>query len=129
MGECPIGYQIDRMDNTKGYYKENCRWVDPKTNMSNRSISKIWIVNGKEYKIERGRKPNVLKFYVNHEEQAATDEAQGDSRETQDEIEKIQEDYNRNKDKVIDMLWQPSYASWKIIVSYVIKNKLWVLDF
>jgi hypothetical protein len=50
MGECPNGYQIDRIDNNKGYYKQNCRWVDPKTNMSNRSVSKIWIVNGKEYK-------------------------------------------------------------------------------
>ena len=49
MGDCPSGYQIDRIDNTKGYSKENCRWVDPKTNMNNRSISRIWIVDGFEY--------------------------------------------------------------------------------
>lgn len=49
MGDCPDGYQIDRIDNTKGYSKENCRWVDPKTNMNNRSVSRIWIVNGIEY--------------------------------------------------------------------------------
>ena len=46
-------------------------------------------VSGRQYRIERGRKPNVLKFYVNQEEQAVTDEAQGDSRETQDAIERV----------------------------------------
>jgi DNA repair exonuclease SbcCD ATPase subunit len=50
-------------------------------------VSLDFSVGSKEYKIERGRKPNVLKFYVNNEEQSATDEAQGDSRETQDAIE------------------------------------------
>jgi DNA repair exonuclease SbcCD ATPase subunit len=60
-----------------------------KTNSKNMLVSLEFDVNGKEYKIERGRKPNVLKFYVNHEEQAATDEAQGENRETQDAIERI----------------------------------------
>ena len=60
-----------------------------KTNSKNMLVSLEFAVNGKEYKIERGRKPNVLKFYVNNEEQSATDEAQGDSRETQDAIERI----------------------------------------
>lgn len=49
MGDCPNGYQIDRIDNTKGYYKENCRWVDPRQNMINRSVSMIWTVNGVDY--------------------------------------------------------------------------------
>ena len=45
--------------------------------------------NGIEYRIERGRKPNVLKFLVNGQEQAIddVDESQGDSRETQKSIE------------------------------------------
>lgn len=60
-----------------------------KTNAKHMLVSLDFTVGGKEYKIERGRKPNVLKFYVNHEEQAATDEAQGDSRETQEAIERI----------------------------------------
>ena len=58
-----------------------------KTNGKNMLVSLDFIVAGKEYRIERGRKPNVLKFYVNNEEQAASDYAQGDSRETQDAIE------------------------------------------
>jgi DNA repair exonuclease SbcCD ATPase subunit len=46
-------------------------------------------VDGVEYHIERGRKPNILKFSVNGEEQqlADLDESQGDSRETQKSIE------------------------------------------
>ena len=50
MGKCPPGHQIDRIDNAKGYSPENCRWVTPKENMANRSISKIWIVFGCEYR-------------------------------------------------------------------------------
>jgi len=46
-------------------------------------------VGGQNYRIERGRKPNVLKFYVNDEHQTAQDEAQGDSRETQEAIERV----------------------------------------
>jgi DNA repair exonuclease SbcCD ATPase subunit len=60
-----------------------------KTNAKHMLVSLDFSVGGKEYKIERGRKPNVLKFYVNNEEQTATDEAQGDSRETQEAIERI----------------------------------------
>ena len=58
-----------------------------KTNGKNMLVSLDFSVSGKEYRIERGRKPNVLRFYVNNQEQAITDEAQGDSRETQDAIE------------------------------------------
>ena len=59
-----------------------------KTNGKNMLVSLDFAVGGQEYKIERGRKPNVLKFYVNNREQEITDDAQGDSRETQDAIEK-----------------------------------------
>ena len=60
-----------------------------KTNGKNMLVSLEFAVNGAEYRIERGRKPNVLKFYVNNEATVATDEAQGDSRETQEAIERI----------------------------------------
>jgi DNA repair exonuclease SbcCD ATPase subunit len=58
-----------------------------KTNGKNMVVSLDFAVNGQEYKIERGRKPNVLKFYVNNKEQESEDNSQGDSRETQDAIE------------------------------------------
>jgi len=47
--------------------------------------------DGIDYHIERGRKPNVLKFSVNGQEQELEDldESQGDSRETQKAIEEM----------------------------------------
>ena len=42
MGRCPAGCQIDRIDNDRGYEPTNCRWVDAKTNMRNRSSS-LWL--------------------------------------------------------------------------------------
>jgi len=45
-------------------------------------------IEGRDYRIERGRRPNVLRLLVNGED-AFTEEQQGDSRETQKEIEKI----------------------------------------
>lgn len=35
MGDRPQGYQLDRIDNSKGYSPENCRWVQPIENSSN----------------------------------------------------------------------------------------------
>jgi len=65
-------------------------------NLVNKTNAKAMLVtvefehNGIEYKIERGRKPNILKFYVGGEEQEEKDDnAQGDSRETQKEIERL----------------------------------------
>ena len=60
-----------------------------KTNGKNMLVSLDFHVMGRDYRIQRGRKPNVLKFYVNNEEQAATDDSQGDSRETQAAIESV----------------------------------------
>ena len=43
------------------------------------------------YRIERGRKPNVLKFFINDQEQEGeeSDDAQGDMRETQKDLDDI----------------------------------------
>lgn len=46
MGDRPDGYQIDRIDNNKGYYKENCRWADIKTQARNRSSNRNIEING-----------------------------------------------------------------------------------
>jgi len=59
-----------------------------KTNGKNMLVSLDFAVAGQQYRIERGRKPNVLRFYVNDREQEIADDAQGDSRETQDAIER-----------------------------------------
>lgn len=65
-----------------------------KDNLINRTNSKGMMVtlefsaNGVEYKIERGRKPNVLKFYVNSDLQTTQDDAQGENKETQIQIER-----------------------------------------
>ena len=59
-----------------------------KTNGKNMLVSCEFDIQGKQYKIERGRKPAVIKFYVDGQEET-DDEAQGDSRETQKDITKI----------------------------------------
>ena len=60
-----------------------------KTNGKQMVVSLDFVVDGQGYRIERGRRPNVLKFFVNNEEKIATDDAQGDSRETQEAIERL----------------------------------------
>jgi hypothetical protein len=43
MGEAPNGQSIDRIDNEKGYFKENCRWADHFTQARN---TRKFIING-----------------------------------------------------------------------------------
>jgi DNA repair exonuclease SbcCD ATPase subunit len=61
-----------------------------KTNGKNMLVTVDFECNNKNYRIERGRKPNVLKFFINDREvESSDDNSQGDSRETQQEIEKL----------------------------------------
>jgi DNA repair exonuclease SbcCD ATPase subunit len=69
-----------------------------KENLINKTNGKAMLVtvefeiSGSKYKIERGRKPNLLKLYVNDVQvktDDAEDESQGDSRETQKAIEQL----------------------------------------
>jgi len=60
-----------------------------KTNGKGMLVTVGFELGGKSYRIERGRKPNLLKFYVDGTEQEASDTAQGDSRETQKEVERL----------------------------------------
>ena len=60
-----------------------------RTNGKGMLVTLEFSVNGIEYKIERGRKPNILRFYVNNEQQKTVDDAQGENKETQAQIEKI----------------------------------------
>jgi|TARA_B110000908_G_scaffold4987_1_gene6457 DNA repair exonuclease SbcCD ATPase subunit len=63
-----------------------------RNNLINKTNSKGMLVtlhfekNNVDYRIERGRSPNILKFYVDNQEQEMTDESQGDSRKTQEYI-------------------------------------------
>ena len=60
-----------------------------KTNSKNMMVTIDFEKDGETYRIERGRKPNTMKFFVGNSEQEITDDAQGDSRETQAEIERM----------------------------------------
>ena len=57
-----------------------------KTNSKGMLVSLDFEKDGIDYRIERGRSPNVLKFYINNQEQEQVDESQGDSRKTQEAI-------------------------------------------
>lgn len=46
MGDPAPGMQIDRIDNGKGYSKENCRWATKIQQMRNRSICRMIEFNG-----------------------------------------------------------------------------------
>ena len=61
-----------------------------KTNGKGMLVSVKFIKNGVTYTIERGRKPQIFKFYANDIEQnIESNEAQGENRETQLEINRL----------------------------------------
>jgi hypothetical protein len=41
MGDCPAKYELDRVDNAKGYYPQNCRWVSETEQSRNRTYCKL----------------------------------------------------------------------------------------
>ena len=55
-----------------------------RNNLINKTNSKGMLVtlhfekNNTDYRIERGRSPNVMKFYINNQEQEIVDESQGE---------------------------------------------------
>ena len=60
-----------------------------KTNSKGMLVTLHFEKNNVDYRVERGRGPNLLKFYVNDQEQEMTDESQGDSRKTQEFINEL----------------------------------------
>ena len=61
-----------------------------KTNERGMIVSVNFVKNNVSYTIERGRKPQIFKFYADNIEQNTDgNEAQGENRETQQEINKL----------------------------------------
>jgi len=62
-----------------------------KINNKNMLVTLTFEKDNTEYRIERGRKPTLLQFYVNDQAQdtAETDDAQGDMRETQKDLDDL----------------------------------------
>lgn len=51
MGFRPEGLQIDRIDTTKGYSRDNCRWVTSKQNNRNRRCTAIVNFEGQQVSV------------------------------------------------------------------------------
>lgn len=71
MGIRPTGTTLDRIDNSKGYFKENCRWADNYTQENNRTNNVKYEIDGvnltlpqiaRKYKISRSNLAN--KVYI-----------------------------------------------------------------
>lgn len=68
MGDRPgKNYTLDRIDNNKGYCKENCRWATWEIQSTNKSTNRIYNHNGKSQTIKQwaedfGIKPNTLLY-------------------------------------------------------------------
>jgi len=62
-----------------------------KINNKNMLVTLSFEKDGTEYRIERGRKPTILQFFVNDQAQETdeTDDAQGDMRETQKDLDDL----------------------------------------
>jgi len=66
-----------------------------KDNLINKTNGKSMLVtldfekDNVRYRIERGRKPNIFKFYINDNDVDENNEAQGENRETQQVVEKL----------------------------------------
>ena len=60
-------------------------------NKKNMVVSVEFENNGSSYRVERGRKPNFFKYYVNDKSlgDSASDEAQGENKDTQKEIDQV----------------------------------------
>lgn len=66
MGECPELHSIDRINNNKGYYRENCRWATREQQARNRRNNHMLTFNRKTQCIvvwaeEYNIPPNILR--------------------------------------------------------------------
>lgn len=62
MGDKPSGKSLDRIDNNKGYSRENCRWATPTEQNNNKRNSHYLTFNGKTQTITQwARELNINK--------------------------------------------------------------------
>ena len=59
-----------------------------KTNSKGMLVTLHFEKDNNNYRIERGRSPNIFKFYINNQE-SLINESQGDSRQTQDDVNSL----------------------------------------
>jgi len=60
-----------------------------KTNGKGMLVTLDFEIDGIQYRIERGRKPNIFKFYVDNINTDDGNEAQGENRQTQEQVDKL----------------------------------------
>lgn len=56
MGAPPDGYTLDRIDNSKGYSPDNCRWATVKQQSENSSRPRVISFNGKTMNVSQWAK-------------------------------------------------------------------------
>lgn len=64
MGECPKNYSIERIDNEKGYYKENCKWASREEQSLNRRNTVIVTFNNETKPLLLFCKELNLKYFT-----------------------------------------------------------------
>lgn len=67
MGLRPPKFTLDRIDNDKGYFKENCRWVTQKKQANNTSRNVNITYNGETHTVsEWAEKLNISRSTLNN---------------------------------------------------------------
>lgn len=69
MGDRPLGRSLDRIDNSRGYCKDNCRWATRAEQMANTRVARWIAFNGKRQVLsawarEFGVNPGQVHYWV-----------------------------------------------------------------